>query len=258
LPLAVVVPDVPVIASCVVPVTAMFSVPLFDAVKPVLGMYCALSLCVPTTPVPVLLVIWPVVPFVKGAGCPTAVPSNRNCTLPVAVFGVTVALTVIFPFCITLVEFTVSCVVVATGAWVLLPQPSVKPRMQTSPSPSAARYRFLPGRKSSTSAASPVPPLNVHQPLPLAGAALPADRTRSVGTSDAISEDEFAVVLTVNAPVAAAALVTLMFNVPQVTPGGNVGQVIATVPVNPPLGVTVIVDDPIPPAVTGVAEPVTV
>jgi len=46
----------------------------------------------------------------------------------------------------------------------------------------------------------------------------------------------------------------------QLTPGGKVaaGQVTATVPVNPPLGVTVIVEFAEPPAVALAADPVAV
>jgi hypothetical protein len=40
-----------------------------------------------------------------------------------------------------------------------------------------------------------------------------------------------------------------------VTPGGSVGQVTFTFPVNPPVGVTVMVDVPLPPAVTVAALP---
>jgi len=45
-----------------------------------------------------------------------------------------------------------------------------------------------------------------------------------------------------------------------VTPGGEfaAGQVTLTIPVNPPLGVTVIADIPLPPAVTVTAAPLTV
>jgi len=70
--------------------------------------------------------------------------------------------------------------------------------------------------------------------------------------------DDPAVVLTASVPVAALALVTLMLNAEQVTPGGNVGQVIATIPVKPPAGVTVIVDMAGLPAVAAAAAPDTV
>jgi len=62
--------------------------------------------------------------------------------------------------------------------------------------------------------------------------------------------------------VTAAALVTLIasgFGV-QVTPGGSpaAGQVTFTLPVKPPVGVTVIVDVPLAPAVAVAALPPTV
>ena len=59
---------------------------------------------------------------------------------------------------------------------------------------------------------------------------------------------------TVKAPVTGAALVTAMVNGfgVQLTPGGNPvpAQVTCTLPVKPPLGVTVMVDPPLLPAVT--------
>jgi hypothetical protein len=67
---------------------------------------------------------------------------------------------------------------------------------------------------------------------------------------------------TVNCPVAAAALVTLIASGfgEHVTPAGNpaAGQVTFTVSVNPPVGVTVIVEVPEAPAVTVTALPPTV
>jgi len=48
------------------------------------------------------------------------------------------------------------------------------------------------------------------------------------------------------------------FNAPQVTPGTVVPQLIATLPVNPPVGVNVIVELPLPPAVTVTADPASV
>jgi hypothetical protein len=48
-----------------------------------------------------------------------------------------------------------------------------------------------------------------------------------------------------------------MLNAPQVTPG-KAAQVMATLPVNPPLGVTVAVELPLFPAVTVTALPLTV
>ena len=62
----------------------------------------------------------------------------------------------------------------------------------------------------------------------------------------------------VSAPVAGEfAFVSLMLSDEQVTPGGKVWHVTVTFPVNP-VGVTVTVDVPIPPAVTVALEPVIV
>ena len=46
--------------------------------------------------------------------------------------------------------------------------------MHKRPSPSAARYRFRPGRKRRNSAANPVAALSVHHPLPWLGGIVPA------------------------------------------------------------------------------------
>jgi len=52
---------------------------------------------------------------------------------------------------------------------------------------------------------------------------------------------------------------TMTLRAEQLTPGRVVPQVIATLPVNPPLGVTVIAELPVvPPAVTVAATPATV
>jgi len=63
-------------------------------------------------------------------------------------------------------------------------------------------------------------------------------------------------------PVAAAALVTLIASGfgAQVTPGGKAvpAQVTLTLPVNPPLGVTVMVEEELAPAVTTTGVAVTV
>lgn len=66
--------------------------------------------------------------------------------------------------------------------------------------------------------------------------------------------------MTVNVPVAGVAPVTLMVKGVQVTPGGNPvpEHITCTFPVKPPLGVTVIVDVPLLPAVTVAGVPVTV
>jgi hypothetical protein len=86
---------------------------------------------------------------------------------------------------------------------------------------------------------------------------------RSTGVTEAVIDEEFAVTATVRFPVTAAVPVTLIARGfgEQVTPGGKVvpdGQVIFTMPVKPPLGVTVIVDIALLPAVTVVAAPLTV
>ena len=73
------------------------------------------------------------------------------------------------------------------------------------------------------------------------------------GAAEADIEDEFAATATVRVPIAADALVTLIVGgFVQVTPGGKLaaGQVMATIPMKPPLGVTVIVDVPLLPTVT--------
>jgi len=64
------------------------------------------------------------------------------------------------------------------------------------------------------------------------------------------------VTLTVSVPITALAVVTLILRGfgEHITPGGSVGHVTATVPVNPLLGVTVIVEVAELPAVTGVGE----
>src|ERR1700682_6823334 len=82
---------------------------------------------------------------------------------------------------------------------------------------------------------------------------------RSVGAADAVSVVDGAATATVSWPVTAAVPVTLIasgFGV-HVTPAGNpaAGQVTFTMPVNPPLCVTVIVEVPEAPAVTVAALP---
>lgn len=62
-------------------------------------------------------------------------------------------------------------------------------------------------------------------------------------------EEEGAATETLSMPLAGFALVTFMLSAPQETPG-KAAQVIATLPVKPPPGVTVTVDLPLPPAVT--------
>jgi len=84
---------------------------------------------------------------------------------------------------------------------------------------------------------------------------------RATGNLEAVNVLDGAATATVNIPVAGFAPVTEIvsgFGV-HVTPGGNPmpAQVICTSPVKPPLGVTVIVDVALPPAVTVSAVPVT-
>jgi len=69
----------------------------------------------------------------------------------------------------TLVLVTDIFVVVATDPPPPPPlplHPSVKLTTQRRPRPNAARYFFLPGRKSRNIAARPIPTLSIHQPLP--------------------------------------------------------------------------------------------
>src|ERR1700682_2868421 len=76
---------------------------------------------------------------------------------------------------------------------------------------------------------------------------------RSVGAADAVSVVDGAATATVSWPVTAAVPVTLIASGfgAHVTPGGNpaAGQVTFTLPVNPPVGVTVMVEGPLAPAV---------
>jgi|SRR5271168_3189749 len=141
-------------------------------------------MCVPTAnAVPVLS---DADPLLTAAGVPIAVDVllivSNSCTIPAGVPPVTLTVTAKAVPEDDFTVVTVSVVIVDTsagGVGVELPppQPSVKLSAHSKPSPSAARYRFLPGRMSSTSAANPVPPLNVHQPLALPfGGALAAHR----------------------------------------------------------------------------------
>src|SRR5947199_8756941 len=85
---------------------------------------------------------------------------------------------------------------------------------------------------------------------------------RSEGTAEAVRVDDGAVTFSVSVPVTAAVPVTFMASGlgEQVTPGGNAaaGQVTLTVPVNPPVGVTVLADVPLAPAVAVTALPLMV
>jgi hypothetical protein len=78
---------------------------------------------------------------------------------------------------------------------------------------------------------------------------------RSAGTNEAVVVVEGAATLIVSAPLAGVvAFVSLMVSGEQVTPAGRVWHVTVTIPVNP-VGVTVTVEVPIPPAVTVALEP---
>ena len=74
--------------------------------------------------------------------------------------------------------------------------------------------------------------------------------------------EEGAATATVRLFATGEALVTLIANGfgEQVTPGGKLaaGQVTLTIPVKPPVGVTVIADIPLAPAITVTAAPLTV
>jgi len=72
----------------------------------------------------------------------------------------------------------------------------------------------------------------------------------------AVVVEDGASTLTVSVPVPfPPPLGTVTFSAPQVTPGKVVPHVIATGPVNPPIGVSVIVDVPLLPAVAVAAVP---
>ena|SRR6266567_436560 len=108
-------------------------------------------------------------------------------------------------------------------------------------------------------AAKPVLALSVHQPFLPTGAAgrLVAGKVCGSDRIMAVVAEEGATTAIVNWLVAAVALTMLIasgFGV-QVTPGGRVGHVTLMMPVNPPVGVTVIVEVPLLPAVTVAAVP---
>jgi hypothetical protein len=77
---------------------------------------------------------------------------------------------------------------------------------------------------------------------------------------DAVNVVEGPATITVNVPVTGVDPVTSMVRGVQVTPGGNPvpEHITWTLPVKPPLGVTVMVDEPLLPAVTVAGVPVTV
>ena len=105
--------------------------------------------------------------------------------------------------------------------------------------------------------------LTPHRPLPpVVEGGNPAQYSlRSAGTTEALVVEEGAATAIVTVPVAADAVVTLIEGAfGHETPGGKPaeGQVIATMPVKPPLGVTVTVDVPLPPAIAVAAPALTV
>src|SRR6266849_3516095 len=104
------------------------------------------------------------------AAVPSAVDPSKSCTCPVGVPPATETVNAKVlpgPDATFVGAVTVRCVTVVTGPPPPPPppQPSAKLSKHIRPSPSAARYFFLPGRNSSSIAASPVPALSVHQPL---------------------------------------------------------------------------------------------
>jgi hypothetical protein len=75
----------------------------------------------------------------------------------------------------------------------------------------------------------------------------------------AVIVEDGAATLTTSVPVPfPPPLGTVTFSAPQVTPGTVVPQLIATLPVKPPVGVNVIVELPLPPAVTVTPDPASV
>jgi|SRR6266850_282677 len=83
---------------------------------------------------------------------------------------------------------------------------------------------------------------------------------RSAGAAEAVSVVDGGATATISWPVTAAVPVTLIGSGfgEHVTPAGNpaAGQVTLTMPVKPPVGVTVMVDEPLgPPAVAVTALP---
>jgi hypothetical protein len=241
-----------VIVMLVVPVTVRFSVPLADGFVVVSPRYCALIAWVPTANAGA---VGTAVPATTLAAVPVMVAPSNSWTIPVGVPPVTATLNVngvpeaIRPFVPFVTVNFVTVVILGGGITPpLLPlHPAVRPSMQTSPSPNAARY-FLrpPGRNSRNSAAKPVPALSVHHPLPpIVGGTVFASSIRSSRALEAVKTVEVAVTEHMSWLVAAVAAVTLIFSGEgvQLTPGGKVAAVgvTATMPVNPPLGVTVTV-----------------
>jgi hypothetical protein len=115
-----------------------------------------------------------------------------------------------------------------------------------------------PGRKKRNSAAKPVPALKAHQPLllvvggiGLVGGIAFASNIRSSRTLEAVKVLDVVATWQFSVPVTAEVPVTLIVNgeLGHVTPGGREAAVAVTTtfPVNPPLGVTVMVDPAVPP-----------
>jgi hypothetical protein len=199
------------------------------------------------------------VPLATVAAVPIMVEPSNSSTCPVGVPPVTDTLNEKGVPEATFAPGTVNFVTVVVGGGggggdaLPPPHPSVKLSMQTRPRPSAARYRLRPpGRKSRNSAAKPVPALSVHHPLsPLEGGVDFASNIRSGEALEAVRVVDVASTEQLNCPVTADAPVTLMFSGDgvHVTPGVDVDAVTPTVPVNPPLGVTVTVEFTLAPVV---------
>src|SRR5580693_3209183 len=203
-------------------------------------------MCVPTANAGAVGVA---VPLATAAAVPIMVAPSNSSTCPVGVPPVTDTLNEnVFgeaTFALGTVNF-VTVDVGGGGALPPLPHPSVKLSRHTRPKPSAARYRLRPpGRKSRNSAAKPEPALSVHHPLsPLERGVVFASSIRSGEALEAVRVVDVASTEQLNCPVTADAPVTLMFNVDgvHVTPGTDVDALTPTMPVNPPLGVTVTVE----------------
>src|ERR1700730_5686460 len=214
------------------------------------------------------------VPLDTGGGKPSAVPSSNSCTCPVGATPVDVTVTLnakLFAVEGNFAALTESDVCVATAPPpppppLPPPHPSVRLKTETNARPSALicfRSRN-PGSKNSNIAPNPMLAPNVHQPLRLAFSAFdpPGGSATTVTYCEVWLEVreadklvEGAATEMVSTPVAGVAPVTVMvkgFGV-QLTPGGNPvpAQVICTSPgVAPAPGVAVMVETPLPPAVT--------
>jgi len=255
-----------VIAIVAVPVTVRLSVPLVDGFVVVSPRYCALIAWVPTVNAGA---VGTAVPPETVAAVPIMVVPSNSWTCPVGVPPVTATLNVNGLGETTLALGTVNFVTVAIFGGGTTPppaplHPAVRPSMQTSPSPSTARY-FLrpPGRNSRKSAANPEPALSVHQPLLLVGLELGSESVVGSGMAlassmwcsrklEAVSVVEVAATWQLKVPVAVPfAGGVIAAGAVHVTPGGRlVGRVTVTGELKPLVEVIVIVD----PAVAPVAE----